>query len=103
MARRDAAAATAAVVIVMLLLPDPSNANRTFHGRELLQSGVSCSAEIPACTARRCTTRVMDSKETYVCLRCMTGKISILGVPQPGHDPSYAQIVLIVTSVLASK
>jgi hypothetical protein len=74
MVRFTVPAATAAAVVVLLLLPVPSGAHRTAKGRELLQSGVSCPAQIPACTARRCTTRIMDSKETYVCLRCMTGK-----------------------------
>ncbi len=39
-------------------------------GRELLQSGVSCPTQIPGCMARRCTTRILNSVETYVCLRC---------------------------------
>jgi hypothetical protein len=49
------------------------------NGRVLLQSGVSCPAQIPACTARRCTTRILDSKETYVCLRCQRGYVPVKG------------------------
>ena len=49
------------------------------NGRMLLQSGVSCPAQIPACTARRCTTRIMNSVETYVCLRCRTGYVPVKG------------------------
>jgi hypothetical protein len=48
-------------------------------GRMLLQSGVSCPAQIPACTARRCTTRILDSVETYVCLRCQRGYVPVKG------------------------
>lgn len=49
------------------------------NGRMLLQSGVSCPAQIPACTARRCTTRIMDSQETFVCLRCQRGYVPVKG------------------------
>ncbi|KAF8063860.1 hypothetical protein HT031_003717 [Scenedesmus sp. PABB004] len=47
--------------------------------RALLQSGVSCAPQIPACTARRCTTRIVANKETYVCLRCKPGYVPVLG------------------------
>jgi hypothetical protein len=48
-------------------------------GRSLQQSGVSCPAQIPACTPRRCTTRILDSVETYVCLRCLRGYVPVKG------------------------
>lgn len=48
-------------------------------GRSLHQAGVSCPAQIPACTPRRCTTRILDSKETYVCLRCLRGFSPVKG------------------------
>lgn len=48
-------------------------------GRSLQQAGVSCPAKIPACTLRRCTTRILDSKETYVCLRCLKGYVPVKG------------------------
>ncbi|KAF8063058.1 Heat shock 22 kDa protein [Scenedesmus sp. PABB004] len=48
-------------------------------GRQLLQTGVTCAAQIPACTARRCTTRILDSRETYVCLRCQRTYVPVRG------------------------
>lgn len=49
------------------------------NGRALLQSGVSCPAQIPACMQRRCTTRILGSKETYVCLRCLPTYVPVKG------------------------
>lgn len=49
-------------------------------GRELLQSGVTCANDIPYCTARRCTTRILGSKETYVCLRCQPTFVPARGI-----------------------
>lgn len=49
------------------------------HARELLQSGVSCPAQIPGCMARRCTTRILNSRETYVCLRCQRSFVPVKG------------------------
>lgn len=49
------------------------------YGRSLQQASVSCPTFIPACTPRRCTTRILDSKETYVCLRCMRGYVPVKG------------------------
>lgn len=48
-------------------------------GRSLQQSGVSCPAQIPACMSRRCTTRILNSQETYVCLRCQSGYMPVKG------------------------
>ncbi len=48
-------------------------------GRELLQSGTSCPTKIPGCRPRRCTTRILGSVETYVCLRCQNGMVPALG------------------------
>lgn len=49
------------------------------YGRSLQQASVSCPTFIPACTPRRCTTRILDSKEAYVCLRCMRGYVPVKG------------------------
>lgn len=47
--------------------------------RKLLQAGVSCPAQIPACMPRRCTTRILDSREQYICLRCMKSYAPVKG------------------------
>jgi hypothetical protein len=74
-------------------------------GRSLQQSGVSCPAQVPACTPRRCTTRILDSVETYVCLRCLLGYIPVKGsdgksVVQCGelqsHCVSHSDIQLLI-------
>lgn len=61
------------------LLGSPAAVEARTGGRELQQAGVSCPAQIPACMLRRCTTRILDSKETYVCLRCQKGYIPVKG------------------------
>lgn len=68
-------------------------------GRELLQSGTTCATEIPHCTARRCTTRILGSRETYVCLRCKQGFIPARGIDgrsivQCGTSSDYVQVLL---------
>ncbi|KAF8063858.1 hypothetical protein HT031_003715 [Scenedesmus sp. PABB004] len=76
------AARTATLAVLLLglaALASAAPAGRSAASRQLLQSGVSCPAQIPACTARRCTTRILDSKETYVCLRCMKGYVPARG------------------------
>jgi hypothetical protein len=62
-------------LLLLLLLPLVVATN----ARELLQSGVSCPAQIPGCMPRRCTTRVLDSRETYVCLRCQRTFVPVKG------------------------
>jgi hypothetical protein len=63
------------MLLLLLLLP-LATANAT---RQLLQSGVSCPAQIPGCMPRRCTTRILDSRETYVCLRCQRTFVPVRG------------------------
>lgn len=67
------------VVLAVVLLAPLAMAQPTRPGRELLQSAVSCSAQIPACMPRRCATRILESKETYTCLRCMNGYAPVKG------------------------
>jgi hypothetical protein len=43
------------------------------NSRMLLQTQESCPAHIPAC--RRCSTRLIDSVETHVCMRCSRGYV----------------------------
>jgi hypothetical protein len=74
-ARLALAAVLVALAASSALAATPAGRN----GRMLLQSGVSCPAQIPACTARRCTTRILDSVETYVCLRCQRGYVPVKG------------------------
>jgi hypothetical protein len=66
-------------IAVLLLAVALRTATAVPTGRSLQQSGVSCPAQIPACTPRRCTTRILDSKETYVCLRCLKGYMPVKG------------------------
>uniref|UniRef100_A0A383WGD1 EGF-like domain-containing protein n=1 Tax=Tetradesmus obliquus TaxID=3088 RepID=A0A383WGD1_TETOB len=42
-------------------------------------SGSSCSAQIPGCAAKRCTTRTISSQQTQVCLRCQAGYTAVKG------------------------
>jgi hypothetical protein len=72
------------VVLLLLLLAvtslgAPASVEAGTAGRSLKQAGVSCPAQIPACTPRRCTTRILDSKETFVCLRCLRGFTPVKG------------------------
>jgi hypothetical protein len=62
-------------LLLLLLLPLVAAGN----ARQLMQSGVSCPAQIPGCMARRCTTRILDSRETYVCLRCQRTFVPVKG------------------------
>jgi hypothetical protein len=68
-----------AVLLQLLLLALLGHASASPGGRSLQQSGVSCPAQIPACMPRRCTTRILNSKETYVCLRCQSGYVPVKG------------------------
>ncbi len=68
-----------AMLVLGLAATSVAGAGRSGSGRELLQSGVSCFPQIPGCMARRCTTRILDSAETYVCLRCQRGLVPVRG------------------------
>jgi hypothetical protein len=68
-----------AVLALLLLFALLGDASAVPAGRSLQQSGVSCPAQIPACMPRRCTTRILNSVETYVCLRCWSGYIPVKG------------------------
>jgi hypothetical protein len=57
------------LAVTSLSAPAPVEARPA--GRSLMQAGVNCTAQIPACHPRRCMTRIMDSRETFVCLRCL--------------------------------
>jgi hypothetical protein len=65
--------------LVALAHTAPEEGTQTTLGRSLLQSGVSCPAAIPACTPRRCTRRILDNREAWVCLRCQRGYETVLG------------------------
>jgi hypothetical protein len=46
------------------------------NSRMLLQTRASCPAQIPAC--RRCSTKLIDSVETHVCMRCLCGYVGAM-------------------------
>ena len=65
-----------ATILAAVLLALAATSALAATDRQLLQSGVTCSNNIPACTERRCTLRTINNKDTYVCLRCMQGFVA---------------------------
>jgi hypothetical protein len=69
------------VVIVCLLVAFAARstlaaAPAAGNSRMLLQTQASCPSQIPAC--RRCSTRLLDSVETHVCMRCLRGYVGAM-------------------------
>ena len=63
-------------ILVAALLALAATSALAAADRTLLQTGVTCSKDIPACSERRCTLRTINDKDTYVCLRCMQGFVA---------------------------
>jgi hypothetical protein len=66
-------------LLLLLTLAATASEGRQRLSRQAAARSESCQAQIPACAATVCPTRLLANRETVVCPRCLPGYVAVRG------------------------